>query len=146
MDASNIMKAFRRHAGKLPELIERNANEVERLAGEMKTLKKAGLIYASPHWRAKKYFYLIHPTNADGRRREYVGTDPDKIADAHAGIERAEQYDALRQQYDARLRELARIERELQHAVAGLQSLVTTKRDRSRRGVTNEKAESAAVW
>jgi len=143
VDAKKLLKALTVQAGKLPDLIELNAKEVQRLNDQMRALKKAGLVYASPHWRAKKYFYLIHPSTADGRIREYVGTDRDKIADAQAGIERAAQYDELRRQCDARLRELTRIERELLRAVAGLNEMVTTRRDRSRRGVTTQKA---AAW
>ncbi|MCL6467653.1 MAG: hypothetical protein I4O48_04940, partial [Ralstonia sp.] len=38
---------------------------------------------------------LIYPMQGGERRREYVGSDPDKIEAAKAAVERAKQYDAL---------------------------------------------------
>ncbi len=120
MEAAKILKSLKASSGLLPDLIERSAGDVKSLDDQMKALKRAGLIYASPHWREGKYFYLIHPTTAEGRKREYVGTDPKRIEQAMAAIERAKQYDELRQQFDQRARELGRIERELQYLVSAL--------------------------
>jgi hypothetical protein len=62
---------------------------------EMHALQKAGLKYATPHYRAERYLYLIHPQHNGERIREYVGADPVKIAAALDAINRAHQFDRL---------------------------------------------------
>lgn len=62
---------------------------------EMQALQKAGLKYATPHYRAERYLYLIHPQHDGKRIREYVGADPAKIAAALDAINRAHQFDRL---------------------------------------------------
>lgn len=60
----------------------------------MDELKKAGLIYAGTWWKGGKYLYLIHPSDGFGyRKREYIGADTEKIAEAMAGIDRGRKYD-----------------------------------------------------
>lgn len=52
-------------------------------------LGATGITNATPHYRDQKYLYLIHPTASDGtRRREYIGADPARQADALARIAR----------------------------------------------------------
>jgi len=58
-------------------------------------IKRAGLIYATEHWREGRYLYLVHPQHDGERKREYVGTDPKKIKAAQDAIARARDYDAL---------------------------------------------------
>ena len=58
-------------------------------------LKRAGLVYATEHWREGRYLYLVHPQHDGERKREYVGTDPKKIKAAQDAIARARDYDAL---------------------------------------------------
>lgn len=60
-------------------------NEVERL----------GWADAKPHWRAGKYLYLIYPMVDSERKREYIGVDPEKVADAMDRIERKAEYEKL---------------------------------------------------
>lgn len=62
---------------------------------EMQALEKAGLKYATPHYRAERYLYLIHPQHNGERIREYVGADPAKITAALDAINRAHQFDRL---------------------------------------------------
>jgi len=94
-------------AGKLPALIEALEAEITEVAERMATLKKAGLVYATEHWRKDandepKYFYLLYPQKpGEPRRRDYVGCDPEKIEEARAGIERGKEYDALEAQQSA---------------------------------------------
>lgn len=94
-------------AGALPELIRGLDAEIEKVAGRMGELDRAGLIYATEHWRKgndgnPKYFYLLYPQQpGEPRRREYVGCDTTKIEDARAGIQRAKEYDELAAQMDA---------------------------------------------
>lgn len=94
-------------AADMPQLIHALGCEIVDVAARMATLEKAGLIYATEHWRkdAKgepKYLYLLFPQKAgEDRRRDYVGCDPEGVGIARAGIERARQYDALAGRYAA---------------------------------------------
>ena len=88
-------------AGELPALIEGLEADIAAVSARMAELKKAGLVYASEHWRKDandepKYFYLLYPQkNGEPRRRDYIGCDTAKIAEARAGIARAKEYDEL---------------------------------------------------
>jgi hypothetical protein len=87
----------------LPALLAGLERRVQGNERRMATLKKSGLIYAAEHFRKNthgepSFLYLIYPTQAgEKRRRDYVGSDPDKIAKARAGIERANEYDRIEQ-------------------------------------------------
>mgnify|MGYP003383497080 CR=1 FL=1 len=88
-------------AADVPGLIDALETEIAEVVASMAELKKAGLIYATEHWRkdAKgepKYFYLLYPQkNGEARRRDYVGCDAESIEKARAGIVRAGEYDKL---------------------------------------------------
>jgi hypothetical protein len=64
----------------------------EALAREAARLEQLRPVLATPHWRKDRnsqprYLYLIHPTQDDGsRKREYIGADPDKQAEALARV------------------------------------------------------------
>jgi hypothetical protein len=67
---------------------------IDEILARMVQLEKAGLIQATEHWREgggePKYMYLLHPQKPGvRRRREYIGADPVRIAQARAGIVRA---------------------------------------------------------
>jgi hypothetical protein len=97
MPTPAIIKDLEAFSSKLPALIEAHATRLAEVHERMSQLKNAGLIYAAPHWRENKYFYLVHPVKNGGvRKREYVGTNPAKIEEAKAGLERAKQYDQLK--------------------------------------------------
>ncbi|QGG78935.1 hypothetical protein [Pseudomonas syringae] len=89
-------------SAELPGLIEALEVEIQTLTDSMAGLEKAGLIYASEHWRKgsdgePKYFYLLYPQKpGEPRKREYVGCDVQKIDEARASIERGREYDELR--------------------------------------------------
>lgn len=93
-------------AAELPKLIQALEQEIKSVASRMAELEKAGLIYASEHWRKDgdgepKYFYLLYPQKqGEARRREYVGCDPTKIEEARAGITRAKEFDELARTLD----------------------------------------------
>lgn len=93
-------------AADLPKLIQALEQEIKEVASRMAELEKAGLIYASEHWRKDsegqpKYFYLLYPQKqGEARRREYVGCDQAKIEDARAGITRAKEFDELARKLD----------------------------------------------
>lgn len=95
-------------------LIEALEVEIETVSERMAELKKAGIIYASEYWRKSappkkkgdtdapqekgepKYFYLLYPQQpGEPRKREYIGCDPERIAEARQGIARAKEYDEL---------------------------------------------------
>ncbi|HDN9487717.1 TPA: hypothetical protein P2K86_004226 [Aeromonas salmonicida] len=94
-------------AADVPGLIDTLESEIAEVVAGMAALKKAGLIYATEHWRKgsdgqPKYFYLLYPQkNGEPRRRDYVGCDSERIEEARAGIVRAEQYDRLAAQHSA---------------------------------------------
>jgi hypothetical protein len=88
-------------AGELPALIEALEADIVAIAERMAELQAAGLIYATEHWRKDanqepKYFYLLYPQKqGEPRKREYIGCDAARIAEARAGIGRAKEFDAL---------------------------------------------------
>lgn len=104
----------------LPAKINAAKKRMQSIAAEGATLHKrmaqldrAGLIRATPVWRKDtsdptvpvrerkgKYLYLIYPMKDGKRDRVYVGADPAKIKAALAGIERAQEYDQLKQKAD----------------------------------------------
>lgn len=63
---------------------------------DLAKLIELGTVRASEHWRDGKYLYLIHPTDSAGqRKREYIGADPDRIANARAALARQRAADEL---------------------------------------------------
>jgi hypothetical protein len=113
-------------ASDIPTSIEALEAEITQVAASMDVLKRAGLIYATEHWRKgakgadkgkEKYFYLLYPhKNGEPRRRDYVGCDAVKIEEARAGIERASQYDRLATQYAAMENRIHRVAQALHEA------------------------------
>ncbi len=82
-------------AGQLPALIAGHEAALAQARARLAELKTAGLIYATSHWREGKYLYLIYPQRDGRRTRKYIGSDPKRIADAQAGIQRAAEFDRL---------------------------------------------------
>ncbi|MDO5693666.1 MAG: hypothetical protein Q4G70_14530 [Pseudomonadota bacterium] len=106
------------YAKKVNVLILKVTEQRKCLEREMRKLRSKGLSYAKPHWRDDKYLYLLHPSKVgEPRRREYVGTDPKRIAAAQAAIGRAEQYDALAHQ-------LRQVEGAIERAAGALSAAV----------------------
>jgi len=80
----------------LPDLIANLDATGTELARQMGELKSKGLIYATEHWKDRKYMTLLYPIRAgEPRKREYVGKDPVKVQEAKDKIQRAKEYDAL---------------------------------------------------
>lgn len=85
----------------LPKMIDALDKKIVAIVTRMDELKKAGLVYATEHWRrdnsgVPKYFYLLYPQQpGEKRRREYIGTDAAKIHAAQEGRQRAHEYDDL---------------------------------------------------
>lgn len=84
---------------------------IELEEAKMVKLQTKGLIYAGTWYKAGKYLYLVHPDeDGNGRKREYIGADEQKIADALAGIERGQKYlvcAARKKHLEQRLRDIA---------------------------------------
>src|SRR5208283_4140644 len=95
MDAEDLADRLRAEASKLPELIESLSRQCREIHARMHELKRAGLIYAKPHYRQGKYLYLIFPMKDGVRRREYIGADPKKIQEALQAINRVYEYEML---------------------------------------------------
>ena len=110
----SAIKHLRQLAARLPRVIDAIGGELKAVSRRMAVLQRAGLIYASEHWRENKYLYLIYPTHDGARRREYIGADTDRIAEARAGIERGKEFDQL----SAKLKQL---EASMNNGVAALQ-------------------------
>lgn len=91
----SAIKDLRQFADRLPGQIDKLDAELRDVLKRMTALQKAGLIYASEHWREDKYLYLIYPMQDGARRREYIGADADRTAAARAGIERGKEFDTL---------------------------------------------------
>ncbi|MHC8297712.1 hypothetical protein [Pseudomonas sp. LB3P58] len=85
----------------MPQLIDELESKMAAVDAQMAELEKAGVIYATEHWRKDadgepKYFYLLYPKKPDeARRRDYIGSDAAKIEDARAGMRRAQEFDGL---------------------------------------------------
>jgi len=88
-------KQLRQLANSVPRLIDKIDVELQDVSRRMKALERAGLIYASEHWREEKYLYLIYPMREGDRRRVYIGADAERVAAARAGIERGREFDQL---------------------------------------------------
>jgi len=76
------------------------------IQAEIKELEELGVTEATPHWRQKEtngkaaMLELIHSTGSEyekrtGRRREYIGTDPDKIQVTLSCVKRYGRYRQL---------------------------------------------------
>jgi hypothetical protein len=97
-------------------ITERLTNIADRLAqlqqeraaiqAEIKELEELGVTEATPHWRQKEtngksaMLELIHSTGSEyekrtGRRRKYIGTDPDKIQATLSYVKRYGRYRQL---------------------------------------------------
>lgn len=65
-------------AQKLPAAIDKLTNGLKEIKQTVRRLDRAGCIEATPHYRAQRHLYLIHPQRDGERRRQYIGTDRKK--------------------------------------------------------------------
>lgn len=106
-------------AYQVPVIVRALMDRHQGIREELEKLEHQGITEASPHWRAGKYLYLIHPTQKDGtRKREYIGNDSDRVNDALAMIDRSSRYKQL-------IKELTHLDRQLQEAEKHLQAFYT---------------------
>jgi len=113
-----------------PDLIEDLAkalnNALDHLAvlnSRIDDLHHQGAINASVYYRNGRYLYLIYPTAPDGtRKREYIGSDPAKIANSKTAIDRYKTLCKLIDARDIRQRTLAYVIASIKtsiHSLAG---------------------------
>lgn len=96
MNPNPKLQTLAKSAAALPDLLGSIEARRQAINRAMEKLKRAGLTYATEHWRDGQYLYLLHPSKAgEKRRREYVGADPLRIGAARAAIRRAQEFDAL---------------------------------------------------
>jgi len=108
----NIISKMTMRTRQFPKLLETIGTELANIDRKMKSLKKQGLIYAKPHYRRARYLVLVYRQERGVRPLpQYVGSDEKKIAEALAGIDRANQYDVLTHRRDNLMIELLEAEK-----------------------------------
>jgi hypothetical protein len=98
----NSLQRLEMNLSVLPKKISTLQTRYEALSKQKHILMETGIIDATPYWHQGKYLYLIYPTKAGKRQREYVGADQRKCAPIIAALRRAQRH----QQIEARLRHL----------------------------------------
>lgn len=117
---------FYDHCDQVKANITKLTTKAAALRESAETLKTAGITTSKPTYRDGKYLYLVGPMVDGSRTREYVGSDPAKIAEALAKVDRQKQYDELKN-------ELAGLERRLSGIQSDLIRLVDSSNPRSKR-------------
>jgi hypothetical protein len=77
---------------KIAEMIVARLKQQQQILDEIRDLETSGITDASMYWRDGKFLYLNHPSQNGERVREYVGSDPDKIKEAKAQVERYQRW------------------------------------------------------
>jgi len=88
------------------------------LHAQIAALETAGVTPATPHWRKDQHgrprlLYLLHPSHNGQRKREYIGADPAKQAQALARVQRYQQRDQLIHQANHLTARLAHLHHDL---------------------------------
>lgn len=90
----------------------------DQLRQELTVLQREPAKAATPYWHQGRYLYLIHSQRDGGARvREYIGRDPDKVAQALTAVRCHQQQEALQG-------ELAAIEEQIRNASFKLDGLL----------------------
>lgn len=115
----NLYSVLLKQLCTLANIIGRIDNAHEYLTTQMLGFENCGLVNARLFYHQGKYLYLIHPAKNGKRQREYVGSNPRKVADAER---RASNYKA----FAANERELLRLEAEATKLLTQLSSITAT--------------------
>jgi prefoldin subunit 5 len=75
--------------------LERLIGHMRRIQARMDELTNAGMTTSKPVYRNGKYLTLVSPMIGGARSRQYIGSDPAKIAEAMAMIDRQQEYNNL---------------------------------------------------
>lgn len=71
--------------------------QIIHLENQLQKLGALKVVDASPYWLNGLYLYLIHPKRKGQKRvRDYVGNDPQRVAEALAMVERGRQAKQIR--------------------------------------------------
>lgn len=121
MNTDDLQDTVKRGLVKLQSLIDESARQV----AEIEALPR---VRASEWWKQDKYLYLVHPTDKNGKRtRQYIGADPDKVAEARASISRYYEHDELARKHLVLVRELRHRKTELHRLANYLHPYVNGK-------------------
>lgn len=124
MTESSQINKLATTARRLGQLFEKAGHRRKNIERTMRKLKAQGLIYATTHMRDQKYMYLLYPSKAgEPRRREYVGSNLKRMAEANEGIQRRESYDAALAQLQSLDLAIYKASMKLSEAVAELGDL-----------------------
>jgi prefoldin subunit 5 len=88
---NNVIATANNLIGKLISL----NRHTHRIQARMAELEAAGMTTSKPVWRDKKYLTLVAPMVDGTRARKYIGSDPARIAEALAMIDRQTEYNNL---------------------------------------------------
>lgn len=117
-EATSPQPALDSKLERLPVQLYELKTRRDQLQQELNLLRRQPAKAATPYWHQGRYLYLIHSQREGGNRvREYVGRDPDKVAQALAAVRCHQQQEALEQ-------ELTGIEEQIRNASFKLDSLL----------------------
>lgn len=91
MDTTQVRKDCDLLIANLPQYFSNLVTDHFNFQTRIEQLVNLGAIRATPYYRDNKYLYLIYPSDHGSRQREYVGSDPDQIAEALAKLDRWEE-------------------------------------------------------
>jgi len=73
---------------------------IEQLQSEFESLEHKERLDATDYWRKGIYLYLIYPMQNGNRRREYIGSDPEKQKEALQKIANHRRYVDLKHEIE----------------------------------------------
>lgn len=129
---------LRMRVNRIMDTLDAMAREAHDVFLTIADLEERGISTARPYWMRKDdpdgkpdQLELTHPTNSEyynrtGRRREYIGTDPDKIAAALDAIERLQKHQRLTVVYN----DLAQKIRTAENHIVAMEGVVMGKQQK----------------
>lgn len=102
LESWQLVMSVERRIAQLQEKIRKLHEDYSAKVVEMRGLENQGLIYAGTTWKDGKYLVLIYPAKeGEDRKRVYIGSDREKIAETMAGLDRAAQFEKLKSQVNS---------------------------------------------
>lgn len=95
----------------ISELYSDLQGQIRMLTFEIKKLETLPRVNGHEWMKDGKYLYIVHhdePSNNGGGRKEYVGADPEKQAEARASLERFKEWEAKQAERSRLRRKLTR--------------------------------------
>lgn len=90
------LKAITALIGQMEANVSRLEQSRSKVVETMEALKAAGMVEATLYYNQRRYLYLNYPTGKGGSRvRQYVGNNPERVAEAQAKVERFQQFKSL---------------------------------------------------